>query len=356
MPVWMLRTSRSELIAALRARGVVYAPVARAGELVFDALGPDDALVWDYRNTRRAPKELFLPQQQALLRYRSARGAYNAYEPAGVTAQPGVLLAARSCDARALLLLDAVLLDGPYRDPHYAAQRGAIQVWALACDHPRPTCFCHALGGDPYSSEGADVLMRPAGEGLLLEGVTARGEALLAELAAEGTLVPADDAALAVAQSAASEARARLAAMPALLDATPALEGLFDDLALWREVAATCLACGTCTYLCPACHCFNIVDRPTAAGGERLRAWDACMYAGFTVHASGHNPRPDQAARWRQRVMHKFSYLPANVGRLGCVGCGRCVLACPTTIDIRRVLVRVLERAQAAESPAGGRP
>src|SRR5690606_37616370 len=71
------------------------------------------------------------------------------------------------------------------------------------------------------------------------------------------------------------------------------LAGLFES-SVWREIAEKCIACGTCTYNCPECHCFNIVDLELASGGERLRTWDGCMYPMFTQHASGHNPRPDQ--------------------------------------------------------------
>ena len=115
------------------------------------------------------------------------------------------------------------------------------------------------------------------------------------------------------------------------------LPALFDS-PVWAEVSEKCLACGTCTYNCPDCHCFNIEDRLLADGGERVRGWDSCMYPMFTQHASGHNPRPDQAARWRQRTMHKFEYLPRNVALYGCVGCGRCVQSCPVRLDIRQVL------------------
>jgi Fe-S-cluster-containing hydrogenase component 2 len=127
--------------------------------------------------------------------------------------------------------------------------------------------------------------------------------------------------------------------------------GALYDSPIWQEIANKCIACGTCTYVCPECHCFNIEDRALADGGERVRAWDACMYTLFTQHASGHNPRPDQAARWRQRTSHKFAYLPRNVGMYGCVGCGRCVLACPVRLDIREVLRSVRrehERVRAA--------
>jgi predicted aldo/keto reductase-like oxidoreductase len=42
--------------------------------------------------------------------------------------------------------------------------------------------------------------------------------------------------------------------------------------------------------------------------------------------------------RWRQRFMHKFSYIPYLHGLLGCTGCGRCLEACPSRIDIREVV------------------
>ena len=61
----------------------------------------------------------------------------------------------------------------------------------------------------------------------------------------------------------------------------------------------------------------------------------------FTKHASGHNPRPDQASRYRQRVMHKFAYTVSNVGETFCVGCGRCISHCPVNIDIREILEEV---------------
>ncbi|MFH1085710.1 MAG: 4Fe-4S dicluster domain-containing protein, partial [Chloroflexota bacterium] len=162
-------------------------------------------------------------------------------------------------------------------------------------------------------------------------------------------LPDADEAHERAAAESEARAAARLEPIAPVAGIEDALEPLFND-PVWREIAEKCIACGTCTYNCPDCHCFQIQDRLLAAGGERLRVWDGCMFPGFTLHASGHNPRPDQAARWRQRVMHKFSYLPANVGLYGCVGCGRCIQSCPVQLDIRAVLARL--RAAAAEKAA----
>jgi sulfhydrogenase subunit beta (sulfur reductase) len=58
----------------------------------------------------------------------------------------------------------------------------------------------------------------------------------------------------------------------------------------------------------------------------------------FTLHASGHNPRPSKKARMRQRIMHKYSYAVETAGAVFCCGCGRCVRYCPVNLDIRRML------------------
>jgi Fe-S oxidoreductase len=57
--------------------------------------------------------------------------------------------------------------------------------------------------------------------------------------------------------------------------------------------------------------------------------------------------------------MHKFAYLPENVGLYGCVGCGRCIQSCPVQLDIRQVLQRVQREAEGPEDthePATGAP
>ena len=53
-----------------------------------------------------------------------------------------------------------------------------------------------------------------------------------------------------------------------------------------------CVGCGTCAYVCPSCHCFDVVDEGDWRRGERVRNWDSCAFGHFTAHASGHNPRP----------------------------------------------------------------
>ena len=110
------------------------------------------------------------------------------------------------------------------------------------------------------------------------------------------------------------------------------------DSPVWDELFKPCLACGTCTFVCPTCQCYDIKDYKTANGIQKYRCWDSCMYSDFTMMAHGNN-RTSQLQRFRQRFMHKLVYFPANNdGMYSCVGCGRCVDKCPASANIIKVI------------------
>ena len=332
----------SVFVAMLMTDYRVVAPKWRDDELLFDRIASPDQIVLDYRNTAKPPKGVFFPQTETLIRFGVERGRFNQVEAVPLDRTPTILLGVRPCDVRSYLMLDKVFAQGQYLDPYYRARRENTVIVGLACDHPRRTCFCHAVGGDPYDTTGSDVLLYEAADAYLAEAISARGEALLEGLSPG----EADEAHRRAAVEIEAGAKLRLVGIAPLAGIEDRLSSLFDS-PVWQEVSEKCLACGTCTYACPGCHCFNIEDSRLAHGGERLRSWDSCMYPTFTIHASGHNPRPDQAARWRQRMMHKFEYLSRNVREYGCFGCGRCILACPVRLDVREVLGRVRQELNA---------
>ncbi len=131
------------------------------------------------------------------------------------------------------------------------------------------------------------------------------------------------------------------------------IEHHFED-PFWATLGVRCNGCGACTMVCPTCHCFDIVDEEEGVGcGTRRRCWDTCQAGKFTLHASGHNPRADQIARYRQRINHKFAIYPVKFGDVLCTGCGRCVRTCQMGQNIGEILVAIDEYAQQTAGSTG---
>jgi ferredoxin len=290
------------------------APLASPAELCLDEL-----------MARNSIKEFFFPRCEAIFHYTLAGGEVTVSEPADFP--PTLIIGSRACDAASLERLDR-LFGWDYRDSFYFKRREASTVVTVVCDRHDEACFCTSVGLQARSSAGSDILLVPlaTGEGYLVEAVSAKGEERLREWADLFT--------------AGEPGAERTAAPPVRFDQAQAREFLAENFehSLWQEQFRACLGCGTCAYLCPVCHCFDIVDEGSLAGGARLKNWDSCQFALFTRHTSGHNPRPSQAARWRQRLRHKFLYYPDRFGAASCVGGGRCERACPVGISIRAPL------------------
>ncbi|HMK64828.1 MAG TPA: 4Fe-4S dicluster domain-containing protein, partial [Thermodesulfobacteriota bacterium] len=201
-------------------------------------------------------------------------------------------------------------------------------------NQPCASCFCTSTGGGPFDTAGLDLLMTDLGESYLARSCNEKGEALLKEAPGAAAGDKEKDQAAKI-QKEAAEAITTEVPTKNLKD-QPLLE-LFNA-PFWDDVQFSCINCGTCTFLCPTCWCFDIQDEVHGTEGIRMRNWDSCMFPLFTLHGSGHNPRGEKLQRVRQRFMHKLKYYVDKYGNgVACVGCGRCVQFCPVNIDIRRV-------------------
>jgi NAD-dependent dihydropyrimidine dehydrogenase PreA subunit len=335
------RLEKSEvpkLLAAARGKGYsIWAPVTVGDAVEFRPLENGAMPSLEYANARLSPKAMVFPQSERMFVFGTDRTREDAFvlkEPPGE--EPAQMaLGIRPCDARALLVLDKVFLtQGAVQDPFYARRREIMLLVGLGCNGPCSTCFCHWTGGGPFSSEGLDVLLTDLGSAYLLQTTSPKGEAFL-----EGVdLKPASAEEVGKAEQFARDA---LAAMGVPKDPRPiqkrALLEVFAE-PYWEKAQETCIKCGTCTYLCPTCSCFDIQDEVHGACGMRGRNWDTCMSGLTTLHASGHNPRPTGKERFRQRFMHKLKYFLDDFDTIMCVGCGRCVQQCPVNIDIREII------------------
>jgi ferredoxin len=325
----------------------VIAPVEQDGLRLFRPLATGDEADLSSGKTRLSPKEFLFPRTESLYTYALRESGPEVQDPP-LPEQEQVLVGVRCCDAAGLVRLDEVFLKGEVKDPFYARRRDLTTIVALACREAEPECFCTAVGGSPMGTEGVDLLVIPFGDDWLVSAVTDKGRALASEAwpLASAKLWP-------LVEEQQHRVEQEISRTPVAKEWAAALENNFDS-PVWKEVARRCLSCSVCAYVCPSCSCFDVHHEGNAWGGQEIRCWDACTYALFTHHASGHNPRKGSDARYRQRTLHKFSYLaPEDDGTVRCVGCGRCIAQCPAGIDIHDAVLRVV--APSEEGEADGR-
>lgn len=304
-----------------------------AGQAKFDAW-KEGAILSKKLNTVKSAKEFFFPQVENMMDFK-VEGKKIEIVDLRSEKEDFIIFGAKACDVRSFTILDSVYLADPV-DSFYKNRRDRGIVFTMACNRPESSCFCENFAIDPTNPEG-DVVTWMDETTLYLEAKTPKGKKVLASL--DDLLEDTDTAAVKAQQKATKEVLAKLPF--AHLDLSNfKKENMMQyfNSPQWEQLSESCLACGTCTYVCPTCQCYDIRDFDTGHGIKRFRCWDSCMFSDFTKMAHG-NPRVTQKERFRQRFMHKLIYYPSNnEGVFGCVGCGRCLNKCPVSMNIVKVI------------------
>ena len=320
----------NDFFAEISEHQTLIAPVESAGQVDFGVWSPEENVRLDVLKTVKSAKGAFFPQVEDMVPFH-VNGKNIQIDPAEVMDEDFVIFGVRACDARSFELLDRVFLSDPV-DPFYAARRQHGTVVTLACNEPEENCFCTNFGIDAADPAG-DVSAWIVGESLYLRANTEKGEALVDNLDdSEETAVAETQTAIRKICDQLPFGKLNLAGF----DGDHLMDRFNDPK--WAELSRACLGCGTCTFVCPTCQCYDIRDFDTGSGVQRYRCWDSCMYSDFTMMAHGTN-RPTQLERFRQRFMHKLVYFPSNnEGIYSCVGCGRCLAKCPQGLNIVKVI------------------
>ena len=288
-------------------------------------------------NTVKSPKDFFFPQSEDLMRFKT-EGKNIEIIDTRCEVEDFVVFGVRACDVRSFDILDRVFLTEP-RDSFYAMKREKGIIISTACTRPSETCFCTTFGIDAADPCG-DVTTWKTSDYLYLRANTEKGSALLASLS--DILEECSDDAVVDQKEKIASIMQKLPLKDLTTDSFGGgkTQELFNDPA-WDELSSACLGCGTCTFVCPTCQCYDIKDFNTGNGVIRYRCWDSCMYSEFTRMAHGNN-RLTQKERFRQRFLHKLVYYPENnEGLFSCVGCGRCLAKCPISMNIVKVMKKI---------------
>jgi ferredoxin len=318
-----LLASRDDLmrwIDSLVQEKIVIAPVWVEGQTVFRPISKaENCQLSAISNTALSPKGWFLPPTETLFAMQRDDGQVN--QVPTMMERDVVIFGLRPCDARGIALTDKPFLQEPI-DALYQERRNRTTLIGLACRQALPECFCTSMGSAPDDSSNVDILLTEVKNGYIVQVVTEKGKALVPKELAEykGALPPPPK--------------------PQHISTTglsSAIRELFND-SYWGRLADRCLHCSICAHVCPTCYCFDVRDYPDKGNVERVRSWESCQSPGFSLTAGGYDPRTTKGEKLRQRFAHKFLYFPERFQDLACVGCGRCVKACPVNIDIREII------------------
>ncbi len=314
-----------------------YGPVKGKNEVEFKELMAGQMPELCFQNTRMSPKSIVYPQTQVMFTFSldESKEDCRILKEVKMDERPKAVIGIRPCDALAFPLVQRNFDTPEYQDTYWITAYESTTCVGLACAHPCATCFCTSAGTGPFGEQGLDVLLVQEKDLLYAKPISQKGEALLQSA---GWTQPA-----------APEIAKKLEALKSKAESEISSKIAFDniknrsimelyDAPFWEAEAFSCINCGTCTFVCPTCWCFDIQDETYGKSGVRMRNWDTCMSPLFTLHASGHNPREHKYERVRQRFMHKLKYYvdKYNDG-IQCVGCGRCIRLCPVNIDIRKI-------------------
>lgn len=329
----------NSLLESIAASYELYAPIEKANQVLFGKWNAQETLRLDALQTVKSAKESFFPQVETLYFAKKEGKKLQIIEPE-IQKRNTVYFGVRGCDAKSFEILDRVFLSEPV-DVYYQQKREQSVIVSMACHAPEKTCFCSVFGVDAKNPNG-DVVTWLIDEMLYWNPVTEKGMNLtnLVKEMLKEEFKEVDKQAVEHEQTQIQE---KLDCLPLKkLDLTgfdgEHLNELFDS-PKWASLSKACLGCGTCTFVCPTCQCYDIRDYETGHGTLKFRCWDSCMYSDFTMMAHGNN-RTTQLQRFRQRFMHKLVYFPSNnEGEYSCVGCGRCLKKCPQSLNIAKVIL-----------------
>ncbi|MCX6320674.1 MAG: 4Fe-4S dicluster domain-containing protein [Bacteroidia bacterium] len=321
------KQSLEKLYNLLSASRKVYAPVIAPDKQVEYKYNPDFAEVtFEHIRSTLSVKNVVFPKVENLFFYSNAK-TESTITDIDLNKIPEIVLwGTHPCDNAAFDILRSIF-SWDINDEFFSKRFEKLVVIGLSCHLSDEYCFCTSVGLTPNSAKGSDILLSRLQNGdYQAEILTEKGNGIV-------TLSPELFEPISGEEVTVTEVKQKFNHEQVTVKLASAFENRF-----WIENSLRCIGCGACAYVCPTCACFDIQDETKGKNGKRYRSWDSCGFGLFTLHTSGHNPRQVQSQRWRQRIMHKFSYMPERNESLGCVGCGRCSSGCPVDMNIAEQL------------------
>ena len=306
--------------------------VITQGEKGFAVMQADDALSFEtnLKPAKASFKSFVYPKSEPLFYYKKSQTDVELVD-AKLFNIKNIFLGTKPCDAKSIDIIGKVF-NWDYKDDFFNVRAENSVIIGMPCTYNDEFCFCTSVELSPVSTDGSDLFLVPLKSGEFnMKVISEKGKAFFEKYKASFTEGNSSDSDAVINEIKIPEKK---------FDADKVHQWLNNNFEneFWNTAANTCIGCAQCAFVCPVCHCFDIVDEDyTYSEGRRMKNWDACQADIFTKHASGHNPRDEQAKKYRQRVSHKFKYYKDKFDEYLCTGCGRCTRGCPVSIDIGEI-------------------
>lgn len=346
LPQILSKDKFDDFVAFLMTGRRLAAPVAKGPGFAFAVIDSAEDVArirMDYDITILPPKKYIMPQYETLLEFKG-RGPDGVKQ--SVKAVPAVILGVHPYDLHGLACTDSAMCAQP-QDANYATRRAATQIIGMnICREANDNQFQADMGTLDPPAEGWELFLTDLGDRYYVEIGSKAGEAMITGSGLFTAATSADHEARRKYDDAKQAAFKKKLPyntkyLPEMLDSS------YDSL-LWDAVARRCFSCGTCTNVCPTCYCFDVADKLNldATSGTRQRKWDSCQLEVFAEVAGGENFRETRSSRLRHRMFRKGKFVMERTGRLGCVGCGRCITHCVANISILETFQQIADEAE----------
>ena len=305
----------------------LWAPVKKSeGHYSFKMIEAYDSIDLLYTRTILPPKKLLLPPS-----FRMFEASKKKFQEDFSHVSKKTLFGIHPCDIHGLLILEQ-FSNQAYDDPYFLEARKNLTIIGHSC-WPDEYCLCLSTHTH-IVEEGYDLFFTDLEKNYLVWIGSSRGDDLIRM---KPDLVDKNVTDKDIQRfmdwreerNEAFQSKIHFEAMPDMME-------LKIEDPLWAELGEVCLACGSCSSVCPTCTCYNVKDKP-ALGKESsdiIRCWDACTLENYSAVAGGENFREKRSDRLKLWYTHKLQSFISKYGKPACVGCGRCVTTCPVDINI----------------------
>lgn len=327
-----------KFIERLKKTYKIIAPLNKDGEVIITELEDNDPSEIELSEFSSALswKEFCFPQIETIMNFSSKSGISESKSKT----KKRLFFGIRPCDVNGIFIMDIVFSDN-YKDTFYLGKRKNNIIVVINCNTAQKNCFCNLTGTGPFLNEGFDILLTKLNGVFLVETASLIGEDLIRKN--PGLFKEAEEADINKKEMLYKNAMESFS-FKCTSDISLKMDAIFEER-LWEEISYQCLRCGGCSYVCPTCYCFNVIDRKESPDYiKRNRLWDSCLLEGYSRMAQDTNPRPEKEHRIKQFFYHKLNYFNKRYNRYLCVGCGRCANTCIGYINILEIIKEVVKK------------